>query len=124
HHRVHWADGGPTDMGNLVSLCPAHHRLVHEGGWRIEGDPNGELIFIRLDGRRLSTGPPGLDPDLRNGSPAEGPTEKWRRRYRALLLEMLSPIARRFGLVVIVDANRCRVVESRTTGCQPEWRRS
>ncbi|MGH9224695.1 MAG: DUF222 domain-containing protein [Acidimicrobiales bacterium] len=53
HHRVHWADGGPTDMGNLISLCPYHHRLVHERGWRIEGDPEGELTFIRPDGRPL-----------------------------------------------------------------------
>jgi hypothetical protein len=32
HHVVHWADGGPTDLANLVLLCPMHHRLVHEGG--------------------------------------------------------------------------------------------
>ena len=32
-------------MGNMTLLCPYHHRLVHEGGWRIEGDPNGELIL-------------------------------------------------------------------------------
>jgi hypothetical protein len=41
HHVVHWADGGPTDMGNLVLLCGAHHRFVHSRGWVIERGPRG-----------------------------------------------------------------------------------
>ncbi len=35
HHIIHWADGGATELGNLVSLCRSHHRRVHEEGWRI-----------------------------------------------------------------------------------------
>ena len=35
HHITHWADGGPTELENLVSLCRPHHRAVHEQGWRI-----------------------------------------------------------------------------------------
>lgn len=35
HHIVHWADEGPTDLDNLVSLCGFHHQLVHEGGWTV-----------------------------------------------------------------------------------------
>ena len=35
HHIVHWVDGGPTELDNLVSLCRPHHRAVHEQGWRI-----------------------------------------------------------------------------------------
>ena len=35
HHIVHWSDGGPTELENLVSLCRRHHRAVHEQGWRI-----------------------------------------------------------------------------------------
>jgi hypothetical protein len=31
HHIVHWADGGPTSLSNLVLLCRRHHRAVHEG---------------------------------------------------------------------------------------------
>jgi 5-methylcytosine-specific restriction endonuclease McrA len=35
HHIIHWADGGPTELENLVSLCRPHHRAVHEQRWRI-----------------------------------------------------------------------------------------
>jgi hypothetical protein len=35
HHIIQWADGGPTALDNLVSLCRRHHRAVHEEGWRI-----------------------------------------------------------------------------------------
>jgi hypothetical protein len=36
HHVHHWARGGPTALGNLVLLCRRHHRLVHEGGYRVD----------------------------------------------------------------------------------------
>ncbi len=56
HHVRHWADAGPTDLSNLLWLCPFHHRLVHEGGWRIRGDPEGDVTFVRPDGRLLVRG--------------------------------------------------------------------
>jgi hypothetical protein len=31
HHVVHWADGGATDLSNLVLLCSRHHHDVHHG---------------------------------------------------------------------------------------------
>jgi hypothetical protein len=43
HHLVHWLDGGPTDLPNLALLCRAHHRAVHEGGWRLQRDPDGRF---------------------------------------------------------------------------------
>ena len=43
HHLVHWHHGGPTDLDNLALLCRAHHRAVHEGGWRLGRDPDGRL---------------------------------------------------------------------------------
>jgi hypothetical protein len=43
HHLVHWLDGGPTDLDNLVLVCRAHHRAVHEGGWRLQHRPDGRL---------------------------------------------------------------------------------
>ena len=54
HHLIPWSQGGATDLGNLVLLCRHHHTLVHEGGWRIEGDPS-DLRFYRPDGSRLDT---------------------------------------------------------------------
>jgi hypothetical protein len=41
HHLWHWLDGGPTDLDNLVLLCRAHHRAVHEGRWRLTRNPDG-----------------------------------------------------------------------------------
>jgi hypothetical protein len=43
HHLQHWLHGGPTDLANLALLCRAHHRAVHEGGWRLARDPDGQL---------------------------------------------------------------------------------
>ncbi|HEY3142555.1 MAG TPA: HNH endonuclease signature motif containing protein, partial [Acidimicrobiales bacterium] len=43
HHLRHWLHGGPADLGNLTLLCRAHHRAVHEGGWRLRRDPDGRL---------------------------------------------------------------------------------
>ena len=43
HHLVHWLHGGPTDLTNLALVCRAHHRAVHEGGWRLTRDPDGRL---------------------------------------------------------------------------------
>jgi hypothetical protein len=43
HHLRHWVHGGPTDLANLVLLCRAHHRDVHEGGWQIHRHPGGDL---------------------------------------------------------------------------------
>lgn len=51
HHVRFWSEGGATDLCNLISLCPFHHRMLHEEGWRIEGDTNGEVTWFRPDGR-------------------------------------------------------------------------
>jgi hypothetical protein len=64
HHIVYWSQGGPTDASNLVLLCRHHHKLVHEGGWQVEGHPDEELWFVRPDGRTLATGPPPLRDDV------------------------------------------------------------
>lgn len=64
HHVRFWRHGGPTELGNLASLCPFHHRLVHEGGWTMSGDPDAEVAFRSPHGRVLTTGPPPLRPDV------------------------------------------------------------
>ena len=35
HHLVHWIEGGETNLENCVLLCKRHHRMVHEGGWKL-----------------------------------------------------------------------------------------
>jgi hypothetical protein len=46
HHIRHWADGGPTDLGNLVLLCPLHHRLLHRSGWEVRIAADGLPEFL------------------------------------------------------------------------------
>jgi len=45
HHVTHWGDGGETKVENLVLLCRHHHRLVHEGGWKLEWWGWGRPVF-------------------------------------------------------------------------------
>jgi hypothetical protein len=58
HHLVHWAQGGATTLDNLVLLCHAHHRLIHEGGWRTSGHPGRDLRFHDPTGRPLRRAAP------------------------------------------------------------------
>ncbi len=45
HHLQHWADGGPTDVGNAALLCGRHHTIVHRKGY------HGEIVdgHVRWD---------------------------------------------------------------------------
>jgi len=65
HHLRWWIKGGPTDPDNLAAICGYHHRLVHEGGWRVEGDPEEELRFVHPLGKVLSTRPVPLRSEVR-----------------------------------------------------------
>ena len=58
HHIRHWAKGGPTTLSNLAMLRRRHHRAVHEEGYQVERQPDGELRFRRPDGRPLPDVPP------------------------------------------------------------------
>jgi 5-methylcytosine-specific restriction endonuclease McrA len=58
HHIPHWAQGGPTTLSNLALLCRRHHRSVHEEGYQVERQPDGELQFRRPDGTLLPAAPP------------------------------------------------------------------
>jgi hypothetical protein len=61
------AGGGAQLEGDhpVASVCGHCHKLVHELGWTVSGNANGVLTFRRPDGRVLTTGPPGLRPDVR-----------------------------------------------------------
>jgi hypothetical protein len=60
HHIVHWADGGPTDLENLVTLCSHHHQRVHARQWEATGNANGVLRFIGPSGRVMTSRPSPL----------------------------------------------------------------
>lgn len=79
HHIRHWSQGGETSLDNMMLLCTAHHRRVHEGGYEICKDHRDQWHFRRSDGR----GVPAcgfrradvLDEDAADGTPypsAEG----------------------------------------------------
>lgn len=83
HHIVHWLDGGPTDLDNLVGLCPFHHDARHRGEYTLTGDPNRRdhhpagLVFRARGGWRIrAVPPPPRRPgrDAPAGRPYAGPT--------------------------------------------------
>ena len=41
HHVEHWANGGPTNLANLVLLCHRHHHHLHQHGYRMIPQPDG-----------------------------------------------------------------------------------
>ena len=61
HHIRHWAQGGPTTLSNLALLCRRHHRAVHEEGYQLDRQLDGELQFRRPDGRVLPEVPPPIE---------------------------------------------------------------
>lgn len=54
HHIKHWADGGETNLDNLVLLCTHHHTVVHHHGWDVE---------LAADRLPVFHPPPWVDPD-------------------------------------------------------------
>jgi hypothetical protein len=43
-HRVPWPEGA-TSADNLMPLCPRHHRMKHEGGWRVTKRSDGHYVW-------------------------------------------------------------------------------
>jgi len=70
HHLTHWAHGGATSLDNLVHLCRWHHRLVHEGSYRIVRDGAGDVRVMRPDGTPLPAVP---RPPRWTARPDDGP---------------------------------------------------
>ncbi len=67
HHIHDWADGGPTDLDNLLPLCSACHSLVSDGFVTILKDC-GDVHFVFPDGTRYVSedhGPPARNDDAR-----------------------------------------------------------
>ena len=59
HHIVTRADGGGHDASNLVTVCSAHHRAIHEGRVIIEGSPSSGLRIRHVDGTTYGDVPGG-----------------------------------------------------------------
>jgi hypothetical protein len=57
HHVLPYREGGPTAVHNLITLCRHHHRLVHEGGWRLTMDRGRSVRWIAPEGG-AHAGPP------------------------------------------------------------------
>ena len=61
HHLRPGAQGGPTELGNLVPLCAFHHLVaVHRWGWTLAQHADGTTTAVSPDGKRTlhSHGPP------------------------------------------------------------------
>jgi hypothetical protein len=46
HHIEYWENGGATDLNNMVPLCSRHHHAAHEGGWKLQLDPETRNLTI------------------------------------------------------------------------------
>jgi hypothetical protein len=51
HHIVPWPQG-PTDLHNLLLVCPFATTLLHEHGWSVELAEPGAATWFRPDGTR------------------------------------------------------------------------
>lgn len=96
HHLHHWADGGPTELANLVPLCGTHHRHHHEGGYTITAGPGRVFGFHDPHGRVIPDPAPAataatrqLTLDTHTGPP--------RRPHRPTSLAETTPTTRRHG---------------------------
>ena len=69
HHIKHWADGGETSLGNLVTLCSFHHRQVHEGGFGVRMN-EGEIEFMHPNGRVMPPAGKAQEDCFRGNNPA------------------------------------------------------
>ncbi len=67
HHVTFVSAGGRTTLSNLTTLCKAHHRLVHEGGFSLTMTPAGKVTVRTPDGAvvpRAPRPPVPVGPDL------------------------------------------------------------
>jgi hypothetical protein len=57
HHMKPVTEGGRTELSNLITMCIPHHSRVHELGWTMEGDAQGEVRFTSPHGQVLRSSP-------------------------------------------------------------------
>lgn len=107
HHLRHWEDGGPTELANLVLLCPYHHRSHHRGVITITG-PADALTVTDTDGRvlrpRIAGAPTHPTPTRRRALP------RTHRRTRPLVVVPTLPTP------TTTNTQLTRLPEPATTG--------
>jgi hypothetical protein len=64
HHLVHWEDGGPTDLDNLIPVCQQHHRLIHSTQAHLSIDAHRTITMMTALGE-VSTHTPDRQPHRR-----------------------------------------------------------
>ncbi len=80
HHIKHWSAGGRTRIDNLILLCRKHHRILHEGGYKLARE-NDRLVFRNLHGFEVpATNPLPEVPHAERGFP-ETPNKSWEQLY-------------------------------------------
>ncbi|HYD49684.1 MAG TPA: DUF222 domain-containing protein, partial [Terriglobales bacterium] len=100
HHVKHWANGGETKLGNLVTLCDFHHRLVHEGGYGLAVTDDGLFAFTRPNGKRVEeNGAQCFSGNISRLRPSYGGFEE------SLRIHMLN---REANLKITADTGRCQ----------------
>lgn len=72
HHVHYWENGGETNLANLVSLCPRHHRLHHKGQFTITADGSQGFTFHDKWGDPIGGARP--KPSFSTPGPAPGTT--------------------------------------------------
>jgi hypothetical protein len=55
HHVRFRSRNGSHDPDNLIELCCFHHRLVHEGGWKLRLDDAGQVVVTNPGGNVIPT---------------------------------------------------------------------
>ncbi len=85
HHLEHWIDGGETTPDNMTLLCTHHHRLLHEGAFRVTKEADDTLRFVTADGRTIPRSgyrhEEFVDDDI--GEPWEAPRNPSQEGFRA-----------------------------------------
>ena len=92
---------GKQKLGNLVTLCGFHHRLVHEGGYGLTVTDDGLFVFSRPDGRRVREN--GVHCFRGNISPRV--VAGYRGFEDSLRLYVLN---REAGLAITAETSRCQ----------------
>lgn len=101
HHVVYFSRGGKSTADNLVSTCRFHHRLVHEGGYRLEMPSPGEVVVYDQEGRLISSPRAPIHP--------KGPGIEERNGQVGLSIddETLSYFGESFDMGLTIDSLLC-----------------